>query len=110
MEAPRSFVRVPHFQNPLECFLSDKVQVSCPRAEGWFAVLTSDLRKEIWAHIADDATFANSSRVNRLWHKELEQAWFQFCLQRGYFDDSFKHFEKSGKKDWKWMLKCIHLR
>jgi len=79
MEPPRTQSRPSRFA--LDCFLRDKFCVSSP-AEGWFSVLTSDLRKEIWTHIVHDVTFANASSVNRLWHKELTVAWNQFCQHR----------------------------
>jgi len=87
--------------NTLQAFLSSKSFVSTLN-EGFFAVLMNDLRKEIWAHISDDKTFAFAMRVNHRWRQELEVAWKESCRRRLFIDA----FWLDKGKDWKWMLKC----
>jgi hypothetical protein len=85
--------------NPWNLFLASKSFISS-LSEGYFAVLMNDLRKEIWAHIGNDKTFASAMRVNKRWKVELEAAWIEFCKERNFFDE----FWSENGKDWKWML------
>jgi len=87
--------------NVLQEFYSSKCYVST-LCEGYFAVLMKDLRKEVWSQISDDKTFAVAMRVNKRWRSELEEAWKQFCVERGIFDD----YWFSVGKDWKWQLRA----
>jgi len=91
--------------NALEVFLSSKTFVST-LCEGYFAVLMKDLRKEVWSHIDDDKTFAIAMRVNKRWRDELEIAWKQSCIRRGFLEE----FWNDKGKDWKWQLKCFTVK
>jgi len=88
---------------PLQSFLWTKSFVSCP-SEGFFAVLTNDLRKEVWAHINDDKTFARASQVNKKWRNEMEVAWREFTQGRNFLSE-LEFWEERGK-NWKWVLRC----
>lgn len=88
---------------PLHRFLWTKSFVSSP-SEGFFAVLTNDLRKEVWSHIGDDATFARASQVNRKWKSEMEVAWKQYTSDRNLLQE-LEFWEDKGK-NWKWVLRC----
>jgi hypothetical protein len=88
---------------PLRTFLWTKSFISTP-SEGFFAVLTSDLRKEVWAHIDDHKTFARACQVNKLWKSEMEVAWKNLATQRHILDE-LPFWEERGK-NWKWVAQC----
>jgi len=87
----------------LRRFLWTKSFVSCPN-EGFFAVLTTDLRKEVWSHISDDQTFARASRVNQNWKREMSVAWREHAEGRHLLTE-LDFWEERGR-DWKWVLHC----
>lgn len=86
----------------LESFLSNKWFISTLN-EGYFAVLTLDLRKEIWSRIEDDGTLARASRVNKRWLQELTPVWEQFVKERGFLENM--DFWSRYNKNWKWVLR-----
>jgi len=88
---------------PLRSFLWTKSFVSTP-SEGFFAVLTSDLRKEVWSHIDDHKTFARALQVNKLWKRELEVAWRVLAGERHLLDE-LAFWEERGR-NWKWVIQC----
>jgi len=88
---------------PLRRFLWTKFFVSCP-SEGFFAVLTNDLRKEIWSHISNDVTFARASQVNKKWKQEMDVAWRIFAEERKLLQE-LDFWEERGR-NWKWVLNC----
>jgi len=91
------------FEDALHNFWWTKSFVSSV-TEGFFAVLTDDLRKEVWSHIMDDTTFANASRVNKKWHKEMQTAWLASVSSRNLLTE-LNFWEERGKS-WKWVLQC----
>jgi len=88
---------------PLRRFLWSQTFVSSP-SEGFFAVLTNDLRKEVWRQIDDDRTFARASQVNKKWRLEMEPAWRKFALDRNLLEELAFWEERS--QSWKWVLRC----
>lgn len=88
---------------PLRTFLWNQTFVSCP-TEGFFAVLTNDLRKEVWSHINDDLSFARASRVNKKWRAEMEVAWKSHATSRSLLNEL--NFWEERAQNWKWVLKC----
>jgi len=88
---------------PLRRFLWNQTFVSTP-AEGFFAVLTNDLRKEVWSHINDDKTFARASQVNKQWRSEMETTWRKNAFERNLLTELDFWSERS--KDWKWVIQC----
>jgi len=91
----------------LDVFLSDKIIVSSLN-EGLLAVLTTDIRKEIWCRIDSDHAFAQAYQVNTRWRDEILQAWFNFSQARGFLADS--EFWALYNRDWTWILKCKTIR
>jgi hypothetical protein len=87
---------------PLRMFFWTKFFVSCP-SEGFFAVLTNDLRKEVWSHIDDHKTFARAAQVNSKWRIEMEVAWREFCHKQSILQE-LKFWEEHNR-DWKWVIK-----
>jgi len=87
----------------LRRFLWSQSFVSSPN-EGYFAVLTNDLRKEVWTQITNHLTFAKASQVNKKWRNEMQVAWKQFAQQNQLLND-LDFFEERGK-NWKWLLNC----
>lgn len=88
---------------PLQRFLWNQTFVSCT-SEGFLAVLTNDLRKEVWSHINDDRTFARASQVNKKWRQEMELAWRKFTEDRNLLTE-LSFWQERGR-DWKWVLCC----
>jgi len=88
---------------PLRQFLWNQSFVSCQN-EGFLAVLTNDLRKEVWSHIVDDRTFARASQVNKKWKREMEVAWKSHAIQRNLLTEL--DFWEARGKNWKWVLNC----
>jgi len=88
---------------PLRRFLWNQSFVSSP-SEGFLAVLTDDLRKEVWSHINDDRTFARASQVNKKWRAELEVAWKNHATDRNILTEL--NFWEARSKNWKWVLQC----
>jgi len=88
---------------PLQRFLWTKSFVSSP-SEGFFAVLTCDLRKEVWEHISDHKSFARASQVNRTWRREMETAWKNFSYAKNILSDL--QFWEERSRNWKWVLRC----
>jgi len=86
---------------PLRRFLWNQSFVSS-QAEGFFAVLTDDLRKEVWSHIEDDLTFARASQVNKKWRGEMAVAWKTNATKRNLLTEL--SFWESRSKNWKWVL------
>jgi hypothetical protein len=84
-------------------FFYDKYVVIPTLEEGFFSVLTDDIRKEIWNHIKDDLTFARACRVNRRWYREMQVFWYKHCEERGFFVNL--RLAMSKGKDWRWVLK-----
>lgn len=71
-------------------------------SEGFLAVLTNDLRKEVWSHINDDNTFARAAQVNKKWRSEMEVAWKSHATERGILSEL--EFWEARSRDWKWVL------
>ena len=75
----------------LKLFLRDKYVTSDPLCEGWFSVLTRELRLHIWSYIEEgklisyyyskilDSTFAKILSVNKNWKSEIERIWQKTC-------------------------------
>lgn len=76
--------------------------------EGFFASLTDDLRREVWQHIDSDQTFAQATRVNHRWHREMEAAWEAHCRKRVFFIDAV--FWDGAGRSWKWILQAYKVR
>lgn len=88
---------------PLRRFLWSQSFVSTP-CEGFLAVLTNDLRKEVWSHINDDRTFARASQVNKKWQSEMEVAWKKNATERNILSEL--EFWENRNQSWKWVLHC----
>jgi len=88
---------------PLRRFLWNQTFVSSP-SEGFFAVLTNDLRKEVWTHINDDKTFARASQVNKKWQIEMEVAWKKHATERNLLIEL--EFWEARSRNWKWVIQC----
>jgi len=88
---------------PLQRFLWTKSFVSCT-SEGFLAVLTADLRNEVWSHIKDDRTFARASQVNMKWKREMDIAWKTFAVERKLLQE-LNFWEERGR-NWKWVIRC----
>jgi len=88
---------------PLRRFLWTKSFVSSP-SEGFLAVLTDDLRKEVWSHIVDDKTFGRASQVNKKWKSEMEVAWKNSAISRQLLNE-LEFWEERGR-NWRWVIQC----